>query len=84
MAGAPKFGDAASWGPRLPQGLDGLTKVALAGSLTSSAGDYAEATHPVWWMLAAAGASIAVLGVLSTGAYAKQTAAALGPLLDPP
>lgn len=31
VAGAPKFGDAASWGPRLPQGLDGLTKVALAG-----------------------------------------------------
>ena len=31
MAGAPKFGDAASWGPRLSQGLDGLTKVALAG-----------------------------------------------------
>ncbi len=31
VAGAPKFGDAASWGPRLPQGLDGLSKVALAG-----------------------------------------------------
>jgi cytochrome c5 len=31
VAGAPKFGDAASWAPRLPQGLDGLTKVALAG-----------------------------------------------------
>ena len=31
VAGAPKFGDAASWGPRLSQGLDGLTKVALAG-----------------------------------------------------
>jgi len=31
VAGAPKFGDAASWGPRLSQGLDGMTKVALAG-----------------------------------------------------
>ncbi|MFV8667756.1 c-type cytochrome [Ralstonia pseudosolanacearum] len=31
VAGAPKFGDAASWVSRLPQGLDGLTKVALAG-----------------------------------------------------
>ncbi|MCO5400684.1 c-type cytochrome [Ralstonia soli] len=31
VAGAPKFGDAASWGPRLSQGLEGLTKVALAG-----------------------------------------------------
>lgn len=31
VAGAPKFGDAAGWGPRLSQGLDGLTKVALAG-----------------------------------------------------
>ncbi|MCL9846154.1 c-type cytochrome [Ralstonia solanacearum] len=31
VAGAPKFGDAASWASRLPQGLDGLAKVALAG-----------------------------------------------------
>lgn len=31
VAGAPKFGDAASWGPRLAPGLDGLTKVALEG-----------------------------------------------------
>lgn len=31
VAGAPKFGDAANWASRLPQGLDGLTKVALAG-----------------------------------------------------
>ena len=30
-AGAPKFGDAAAWGPRIKQGLDGLTNSALKG-----------------------------------------------------
>lgn len=29
--GAPKFGDAAAWGPRLAQGLDGLVHSALKG-----------------------------------------------------
>ena len=30
-AGAPKFGDAAAWKPRLALGLDGLLKSAIAG-----------------------------------------------------
>ena len=30
-AGAPKFGDAAAWGPRLTQGLDKLTEHAIKG-----------------------------------------------------
>ena len=30
-AGAPKIGDKAAWGPRLAQGLDGLTKSAIKG-----------------------------------------------------
>jgi cytochrome c5 len=30
-AGAPKFGDAAAWGPRLKQGLDKLTENAIKG-----------------------------------------------------
>lgn len=30
-AGAPKFGDAAAWGPRIKQGLEGLTNSALKG-----------------------------------------------------
>ena len=30
-AGAPKFGDAGAWGPRIKQGLDGLTNSALKG-----------------------------------------------------
>ncbi|MCX7175869.1 MAG: c-type cytochrome [Proteobacteria bacterium] len=31
VAGAPKIGDKAAWGPRLAQGLDGLVKSATAG-----------------------------------------------------
>ncbi|MFA6309921.1 MAG: c-type cytochrome [Sterolibacterium sp.] len=31
VAGAPKIGDKAAWGPRLTQGLDGLLKSATAG-----------------------------------------------------
>lgn len=31
LAGAPKFGDKAAWGPRLAQGIDGLTASAIHG-----------------------------------------------------
>ncbi len=31
MANAPKFRDAASWGPRLAKGLDALVASAIAG-----------------------------------------------------
>ena len=31
VAGAPKFGDKAAWGPRLVAGLDGLTTSAIKG-----------------------------------------------------
>lgn len=31
VAGAPKFGDKAAWGPRIGQGLDGLTASAIKG-----------------------------------------------------
>ena len=31
VAGAPKLGDSAAWGPRIKTGLDGMMKVAIAG-----------------------------------------------------
>ncbi len=31
VAGAPKLGDKAAWGPRIKTGLDGMMKVAIAG-----------------------------------------------------
>ena len=31
VAGAPKFGDKAAWGPRLGAGVDGLTASAIKG-----------------------------------------------------
>jgi cytochrome c5 len=37
IAGAPKTGDAAAWGPRIAQGMDTLNKHALEG-FTGAAG----------------------------------------------
>ncbi|XAH24186.1 c-type cytochrome [Xylophilus sp. GW821-FHT01B05] len=31
VAGAPKFGDKAAWAPRLADGIDGMTKIAIQG-----------------------------------------------------
>jgi len=31
VAGAPKFGDKAAWAPRLKDGIDGMTKIAIQG-----------------------------------------------------
>lgn len=44
-AGAPKLGDAAAWGPRLGQGLEGLVKSALKGKNAmgaQSGGDFSD------------------------------------------
>ncbi len=31
VAGAPKFGDKAAWAPRMKDGIDGMTKIAIQG-----------------------------------------------------
>jgi MFS family permease len=63
--------------------------IAVAGTITSArqaAGlDFARATHPVWWIIAAAGSSIALLGWASHTAWAKESARRVAHLLaDPP
>ncbi len=64
--------------------------VALAGTVTgvgaaSSLGPtFASGTHPLWWIVVGAGLAIAVLGVISTGAWAKASAARVGRLFDQP
>jgi EmrB/QacA subfamily drug resistance transporter len=58
--------------------------VALAGSFAGAGIDiahgpgFAESTHTVFWTIAGFGAAIVCLGIASTGAYAKATAARLG------
>lgn len=64
LAGAPKFGDAAAWGPRIQQGLETLVHSALKGKNAMSAqgggefSDY-EVTRAVVYMANAGGANFA-------------------------
>jgi EmrB/QacA subfamily drug resistance transporter len=64
--------------------------VALAGSLAGGGieaahrADLAESTHAVFWVIAAFGVAIAVLGVLSTGAWARANAERVASLLGSP
>jgi MFS family permease len=64
--------------------------VALAGSLAGAGiesahrPDFAAATHVVFWVIAALGAAIAVLGLGSTGRRARASAERVAGLLDAP
>jgi MFS family permease len=45
------------------------------GSISSSLSrTFAEATHPAWWIVAALGVAILVLGLLTTSEWAEDTA----------
>jgi EmrB/QacA subfamily drug resistance transporter len=61
--------------------------VAIAGTLAASgirvahSATFAAATHPVFWLTALYGAAIVVLGLVSTGARARASAARVAPLL---
>jgi len=62
LAGAPKFGDAGAWGPRIKQGLETLVTSALKGKNAMSAqggGEFSdhEVTRAVVYMANAGGAS---------------------------
>ncbi len=64
--------------------------VALAGALAGTGiesahrPDFAAATHPVFWVISGLGVGIVVLGLLSTGARARASAARVAFLLDAP
>ena len=64
--------------------------VALAGSLAGAGiesahrPDFAAATHLVFWVIAGLGVGIVVLGLVSTGARARASAARVAFLLDAP
>ncbi len=64
--------------------------VAIAGTIASGGirtahnPHFAAATHPVWWLVVGYGVAIAVLGIVSTGAWAKASAEKIAYLLDPP
>jgi EmrB/QacA subfamily drug resistance transporter len=62
--------------------------VALAGSIAGGgiqaahAAGFAAATHPVWHLVVGYGVAVAVLGLASTGAWAKASAQRVAYLLD--
>jgi EmrB/QacA subfamily drug resistance transporter len=64
--------------------------VALAGSLAGGGielahrADFAEATHGVFWLVAAFGVAIVALGLLTAGARARASAEKVAYLLDAP
>jgi EmrB/QacA subfamily drug resistance transporter len=64
--------------------------VALAGSLAGGGieaahrADFAESTHPVFWVIVAFGVAIVVLGIVSTGARARASAERVASLLGGP
>ncbi len=64
--------------------------VALAGSIAGGGFDrvhsprFAASTHPVFWLIAVYGVTIAFIGMVSTGAWATASAARVAYLLDPP
>jgi len=99
MVNAPITNTAVSGMPRAQAGLAAAVAstsrqvgaslgVALAGSiagggLAAHAPGFAEATRPVWWVVAGFGLGVLILGVASTGAAAQARAAQVAHLLDP-
>jgi len=93
VAGAPKFGDAAAWGPRIQSGFDALVQSALKGknNMPAQGGgdlDDVEVARGVAYMANAAGAKFAepqkggaapADGQAAAAAPATTTAAAAAP-----
>jgi len=87
LAGSPKFGDAAAWGPRIKTGYDALLTSALKGKGAMGAqggGDYdnIEIGRAVVYMTSAAGGKFAVPAgpVAAPVAEAAPVAAAAAPV----
>ena len=61
--------------------------VALAGSLAGGTAGavgagFAAATHPVWWLVCAAGVAVATAGVVTTSRWAGRTSEQVGRLFE--
>jgi len=62
--------------------------VAICGSIVGTAtaasagADLATASHPAWWLIAAAGGAVTLLGAATTGRWAQRTARNTAARLD--
>ncbi|NAZ83188.1 DHA2 family efflux MFS transporter permease subunit [Kineococcus sp. R8] len=98
MANSPVTNAAVSGMPREQAGVAAATAstsrqvgsalgVAVAGSIAGASGGaigagFPAATHPVWWIAAACGLLVGVLGVATTGRWARGTVERAAPLVD--
>ena len=57
--------------------------VAIGGSIAASSSNFVVSTHAFWWIVAAIGVLVVILGRASTGVYARSTVDRIGALLDP-
>lgn len=85
VAGAPKFEDAAAWGPRIAQGLEALVHSALAGKGAMAAqggGEFndIEIARGVVYMANAAGGKLAEPQAATQAAPAAEAAPAAAPV----
>ncbi len=88
LAGSPKFGDTAAWGPRIKTGYDALLTSALKGKGAMGAqggGDYndTEIGRAVVYMTAAAGGKFAMPAGPAAPAAADAPATATAPAATP-
>ncbi|MFI5934272.1 MFS transporter [Actinoplanes sp. NPDC051494] len=60
-------------------GVAVIGAIVATGLGTATAARFAEASHPAWWLIFAAGLIILTLGVLTTSARARATAARVEP-----
>jgi hypothetical protein len=62
--------------------------IAVAGTVTGARQahglSFAQATHPVWWVMAASGTAIGLLGWASHSAWAKESTRRMAHLLTEP
>ncbi|MDT3395621.1 MFS transporter [Streptomyces sp. B1866] len=59
----------------------GTAAAARHGSLGGAA-TYADASRPAWWIIAGCGAAVLLLGVLTTGGWARRTASRAAELFE--
>ncbi|MFD3806319.1 MFS transporter [Streptomyces sp. NPDC058619] len=98
MVNAPVTNTAVSGMPRSQAGVaaaiastsrqtGGTLGVAVVGSVLASGmghgADFAEATGPAWWIITGCGLIVLVVGVATSGPWARSTAARTARTLDP-
>ncbi|MGA4842044.1 MFS transporter [Streptomyces sp. G45] len=65
-------------------GVAVIGSVLASGVTTSYAADFAAASRPAWWIITGCGAAVLTVGTLTSGPWARKTAARTAARLTPP